>query len=150
MYLLFHSKENPGVGFEVLTAVVMKSVNRRFGGTHRLHLQGRKNNFSKKVAWKQVSTCFHSGFLLVDTQLTPRRYIPEDGTLQRKSCFSLALGLRWVPIRVVSTSALNPADCGFVSGHREQDIHTDILRNFLHSLQENDRIPLINELNNTA
>jgi hypothetical protein len=44
------------VGFEILTAVVMKStifwditpcsplsVNRRFGGTYRLHLQGRKN-----------------------------------------------------------------------------------------------------------
>jgi hypothetical protein len=43
------------VGFEVFTAVVMKSivfwdmtpcsplsVNRRFGGTYRLHLQGRK------------------------------------------------------------------------------------------------------------
>jgi hypothetical protein len=43
------------LGFAVLTAVVMKStifwnitpcsplrVNRRFGGTHRLHLQGRK------------------------------------------------------------------------------------------------------------
>jgi hypothetical protein len=43
------------IGFEVLTAVIMKStifwditpcsplkVNRRFGGTYRLHLQGRK------------------------------------------------------------------------------------------------------------
>jgi hypothetical protein len=51
------------VGFEVLTAMVVKStmfwdiapcsplsVNRRFGGTHRLHLQGRKNQFSKKPA----------------------------------------------------------------------------------------------------
>jgi hypothetical protein len=48
------------VGFEVFTAVVMKSIifwdmtpcsllscNRRFEGTYRLHLQGRRNNFSK-------------------------------------------------------------------------------------------------------
>jgi hypothetical protein len=56
------------VGFEVFTAVVMKSiifwdmtpcsplsVNRRFGGTYRLHLQGRRNKFSKKPASKQVA-----------------------------------------------------------------------------------------------
>jgi hypothetical protein len=48
------------VGFEVLTAVVMKSikfwditpcspssVNRRFGGTYRLHLQGRKISWAR-------------------------------------------------------------------------------------------------------
>jgi hypothetical protein len=47
-------------GFEVLTAVVMNnttfwditpcsplSVNRRFGGTYRLHLHGRKNKLNK-------------------------------------------------------------------------------------------------------
>jgi hypothetical protein len=47
-------------GFEVFTAVVMKSViswdmtpcsplsvNRRFEGTYRLYIQGRRNNFSK-------------------------------------------------------------------------------------------------------
>jgi hypothetical protein len=51
------------VGFEVFTTVVMKStifwditpcsplkVYRRFGGTYRLHLQGRKNKLSKKRA----------------------------------------------------------------------------------------------------
>jgi hypothetical protein len=48
------------VGFEVFTAVVMKyiiswdmtlcslsSFSRRFGGKYRLHLQGRRNKFSK-------------------------------------------------------------------------------------------------------
>jgi hypothetical protein len=48
------------VGFEVSTAVVMKSIifwdmtpcsllscNRRFGGTYRLHLQGRRNNSAR-------------------------------------------------------------------------------------------------------
>jgi hypothetical protein len=48
------------VGFEVFTAVVMKGINfwdmtpcsllsfnRRFGGKYRLHLQGRRNRFSK-------------------------------------------------------------------------------------------------------
>jgi hypothetical protein len=55
------------VGFEVLTVVVMKStifwgitlcsplnVNRRFGGTYRLCLQGQIS----------ACTCFHTGFLL--------------------------------------------------------------------------------------
>jgi hypothetical protein len=53
-------EEIKSVGFEVFTAVVMKSIifwdmtpcsplifNRRFGGTYRLHLQGRRNRFSK-------------------------------------------------------------------------------------------------------
>jgi hypothetical protein len=55
-------------GFEVLTAVALKntifwdirpcsplSVNRRFGGTYRLHLQGRRKLSS---AWKQVVILF--------------------------------------------------------------------------------------------
>jgi hypothetical protein len=57
----------PDVGFEVFTAVVRKSinfwditqssalsVNRRFGGTYPLHLQGRKNKSSKIPARKQA------------------------------------------------------------------------------------------------
>jgi hypothetical protein len=64
------------VGFEVLTAVFMKSIifwdmtpcsplsaNRRFGGTYRLHLQGRRNKFSKKLLVRRlVHGCwrFHS------------------------------------------------------------------------------------------
>jgi hypothetical protein len=58
------------LGFEVFTAVVMKGIifwdvtpcsllscNRRFGGTYRLHLQGRRNNFSKnqRVSSKHVA-----------------------------------------------------------------------------------------------
>jgi hypothetical protein len=54
------------------------SVNRRIGGTYRLHLQGRKNKFSKKPAWKQV-----------DTQRTTRHYIPEDDTLHNQICENL-------------------------------------------------------------
>jgi hypothetical protein len=74
--------------FEILTAAVMKStifwnitpcsplsVNRRFGGTSRLHLQGWKNKFSMKPAIYCSGTS-------VDTQRTTRRYIPEDYTLQ--------------------------------------------------------------------
>jgi hypothetical protein len=56
------------VGLEVLTAVVMKSttfwdimpcsplsVNRHFGGTYRLYLQGRKNRLSLPTAFTLVS-----------------------------------------------------------------------------------------------
>jgi hypothetical protein len=51
------------VGFGVFTAVVLKSTifwdmtpcsplsyNRRFGGTYRLHLQGRRNRFGKSAS----------------------------------------------------------------------------------------------------
>jgi hypothetical protein len=62
------------------------SVNRRFGETYRLHLQGRRNKFSKKPASKQVgrfllkmeAICFSE--TAVDTLRTTRRYIPEVGT----------------------------------------------------------------------
>jgi hypothetical protein len=67
------------VGFEVLTAVVMKSsivwditpcsplkVNRRFGGTCCLHLHGRRISQASRA--KQL-------------QRTTRRYIPEYRTL---------------------------------------------------------------------
>jgi hypothetical protein len=69
----------PYVGFEVLTAVVMKSTifcdimpcsslkaNWHFRGTYRLHPQDRRisraNNKHKK-RW-QAAACFHAGFLL--------------------------------------------------------------------------------------
>jgi hypothetical protein len=58
--MLFHATISSYVGFEVFTAVVMKSIifwdmmpcsplscARRFGGTYRLHLQDRRNRFSK-------------------------------------------------------------------------------------------------------
>jgi hypothetical protein len=68
------------VGFEVITVVVMKSinfwditpcsplsVNRLVGGTYSLHLQDRINNFSKKPAIKQVaSILLASAFHLLD------------------------------------------------------------------------------------
>jgi hypothetical protein len=70
------------VGFEVLTAVVMKStifwditpcsplkVNRRFGGTHRLHLQSRRISRARAL----IDTCFHAVFLL------GLFFDPEDG-----------------------------------------------------------------------
>jgi hypothetical protein len=92
------------VGFEVLTTVIMKSaifwdispcsplsVNRRFGGTYCLYLQGRKNKLSKKPAWKQVACDSEDGGdrfseTSVDTERTTRPYIPEDGTLQSDLC----------------------------------------------------------------
>jgi hypothetical protein len=57
-------------------------VNRRFGGTYHLHLQGQKNKLSKKPAWKQVA--ISSSETSVDTQRTTRCYIPEDGTFHGK------------------------------------------------------------------
>jgi hypothetical protein len=91
------------VGFEVFTAVIMKSIIfwdmppcsplsfiRRFGGTYRLHLQG--------LRIVQLATCLLDGLLNYSstlkmeairfsetsgaTQRTTRRHISEDDTLQ--------------------------------------------------------------------
>jgi hypothetical protein len=73
------------------------SVNRRFGGAGRLHLQGQRNKFSKKPANKQVASRiirqpeirvylgnrrYEEDWNSVDTQRTTQRYIPEVDTLQ--------------------------------------------------------------------
>jgi hypothetical protein len=72
-------------GAEVLTAAVMKSsifwaitpcsplkVNRRLGGTYRLHLQGRRINKARNQL-ALLATCSHANFLL-------RLFLhPEDG-----------------------------------------------------------------------
>jgi hypothetical protein len=42
------------INFWDITPYNPLSVNRRFGGTYRLHRQGRRNNFSKKPAIKEV------------------------------------------------------------------------------------------------
>jgi hypothetical protein len=79
-------------GFEVLTAVVMKTTlfwditpcssfkfNRRFGGTYRLHLQGRRISRARN----QHEGDRKQSLMPVDFQRTTRRYIPEDSTFQR-------------------------------------------------------------------
>jgi hypothetical protein len=53
------------------------SVNRRFGGTYRLHLQGRKN--------KRQETSKQAG----DTPWTTWRYIPEVDILHNHCCGNL-------------------------------------------------------------
>jgi hypothetical protein len=106
-----HTMERPksainilNVGFEVFTEVVMKSIvfwdmtpcsslcsNRCFGGTKRLHLQGRRKvqqtneqsggtllDFSSTL--KIEALC--SSETSVATQRTTRRHIPEDDTLR--------------------------------------------------------------------
>jgi hypothetical protein len=58
-------------------------VNRRFGRTHRLHLQGRKNKLSKKPAWEQVAL----GFLLslFFRAWKWRRYVPPKLRLTQRT-----------------------------------------------------------------
>jgi hypothetical protein len=81
------------VGFEVFTAVVMKSIifwdmtqcspssfNRRFGEAYRLHLQGRRNKFSKnQQASKQICWVFLNLFL---RPWRWRRYVPPKRRLK--------------------------------------------------------------------
>jgi hypothetical protein len=92
--------------FEVLRTVVMKSavcwdtamccplrVNQRLEGTFRLHLQSRRISEARHQretampsTLKMETTSFSEIF--VDFQLTTRRYIPEDPTVQSIDCFS--------------------------------------------------------------
>jgi hypothetical protein len=59
------------------------NVNRRFGGTYRLHLQGRrisKATNQRECRWQASKQAWHLSS--VDIQRTTRRYIQEDSTLQ--------------------------------------------------------------------
>jgi hypothetical protein len=91
------------VRFEVFTAMAMKNavfwdvgscryfVNRRFGGTYRLHLQGRRNpraiNQRERVATRSSwisSTLKMEAIRSSETsvnEIPTRRHIPEDGIL---------------------------------------------------------------------
>jgi hypothetical protein len=74
-------------GFEILTAVLMKSsiswyimcspvkVNRRFGGTYRLHLQGRTVIQARNKLQAGGSACC----LLLASFLLGSHFNPEDG-----------------------------------------------------------------------
>jgi hypothetical protein len=56
LYLLNNKYSIKSTIFWDITPCGPLSVNRCFGGTYRLHLQGRKNKFSKKPAWMQVAS----------------------------------------------------------------------------------------------
>jgi hypothetical protein len=111
-------KKTENIEFEVFTAVVMKSIifwdmtpcsplgfDGRFGGTYRLHLQGRRNRFSKPASkhspfyvparWftEPVSSTLQMEAICspetsVETQRTTRLHIPEDYTLQKILSFA--------------------------------------------------------------
>jgi hypothetical protein len=74
-----------------ITPCIPLKVNRRFGRTCRIYLQGRR----KKPEWKQVTSrtlkmevkC--SCETLVEFQQTTRRYIPDDKTLHNHRCEKL-------------------------------------------------------------
>jgi hypothetical protein len=50
--------------FRDMTPFSLLSVNRHFGGTYRLHLQGRRNKFSKKTSEQASGFCLPPAFLL--------------------------------------------------------------------------------------
>jgi hypothetical protein len=79
-------------------------VNRRFGGTYRLHLQGRKlsqprNQLCLPHDFTLFSCSFYSSALKMEAmcssetsvgfQQTTRRYIPEDNILHNHRCENL-------------------------------------------------------------
>jgi hypothetical protein len=67
------------------------SFNRCFGGTYSLHLQGRRNRFSKPASKHPISSTLKmevicSSETSVEIQRTTRRHIPEDDTLKKFDC----------------------------------------------------------------
>jgi hypothetical protein len=96
-------ERNKSAIFWNITPCSPLSVNRRFGGTYRLHLQGLKNKLSNHSACHLLSRWFLAEVIFstlkmeaicssetsVDTQLTTRRYFPEDGTLHNHRCENL-------------------------------------------------------------
>jgi hypothetical protein len=73
LFHVYSSYSLKSIIFWDITTCSPLSVNRRFGGTHRLHLQDRRNNFGKKPASKQVA--------LACWLVSCRNYFfdPEDG-----------------------------------------------------------------------
>jgi hypothetical protein len=69
-------------------------INRRFGGTSRLHLQGRRISRARnqrESRWKALNVeAIRYAETLVDIKRTTPRYIPEDGTFI-KTCIWVAL-----------------------------------------------------------
>jgi hypothetical protein len=77
-----------------MTPRSLLSFNRRFGGTYRLHLQGRRNRFSrtsKQAGGKHLAEIISATLKMeakfssetsVATQQTTPRHIPEDDTLR--------------------------------------------------------------------
>jgi hypothetical protein len=121
-FLLVHwvmgrQKQYICLGFEVFTAVVMKSTifwditrcsllnaNRRFRGTYCLHLQCRRISHARnhrESRWQaelSLSPAYSSTLKMeaicsseksVDIQGTAWRYIPEDGTVQLVHLFAM-------------------------------------------------------------
>jgi hypothetical protein len=109
--LIFPLRLNYFLRFEVFRAVTIKNtlfwdvascrycINRRFGGTHRLHLQGRRKireggtSVSRWLQTKSGSSLadfFYSTLKMEairssetsDYTISTRRHIPEDGSLQ--------------------------------------------------------------------
>jgi hypothetical protein len=87
-----------------ITPCSLLSLNRSFGGTYRLHRQGRKNKLSKKPEffppaitlvscsvyfWTLKMEAIYSSETSVDTERTTRYYIPEDATLHNHRCENL-------------------------------------------------------------
>jgi hypothetical protein len=80
-------------------------VDRRFGGAHCLHRQGRISRARYQSERTQLATCFHAAISLglfdpedggdmflwnvFDFQQASRRYIPEDSSLHNHRCENL-------------------------------------------------------------
>jgi hypothetical protein len=105
-------KKKRHISFEVFTMVTMKNaifwdvapcrscVNRLFGGTYRLHLQGRKirgwgTSVSRWLQTADFSTLKMEVIRTSETSVHARstqRHIPEDGILQEKTWLFLQDG----------------------------------------------------------
>jgi hypothetical protein len=84
-------------------------VNRRFGGTYRLHLQSRKISRARNQRSVYFPTLKMEAICLsetsVDFQRTARRYIPEVCTLHNHRCDNLKPYIRCGSFRLIAVQS---------------------------------------------
>jgi hypothetical protein len=118
------------VEFEIVTSVVMKSsvlwdttpcsplrVNRRFGGTYSIHLQGRRKS-SKRVAWSRLRA--EPGVKELDVLVSWRyrrhvlRNVCWPSLFIYCCCFQTGAVASLLSVQSVVTLLLGPASCQVV------------------------------------
>jgi hypothetical protein len=69
-----------------ITTYTPFKVNRNFGGIYHLYLQDRKSRarYQRESGWQLNMEVIYSSETSVTFQLTTRRYIPQNSTLQKK------------------------------------------------------------------
>jgi hypothetical protein len=100
-----------------ITPCSPSSLNRRFGGTYRLHLQDWKNKLSKQPVRKpfifttQKMETICSSETSVNTQRSTWSYIPEDGNLRCSNLTFIYSSWCWHAYKPTNSFTLHAPGC---------------------------------------